>query len=70
MHSSIERRMVNDIFTPRDYVVILERVRIRPSPYTAKEVKHGEMLKLNGSYFLSTRPDKKLETQQSMICGY
>lgn len=59
MHSTIERKMVNDIFTPRDYVVIMECARIRPSPYHVKEVSHSEMHKLNGSYFTSIRPGKK-----------
>ena len=41
-------------------MVILESARIRPSPFNVKEVKLGETLKLNGSYFLSNRPSKKV----------
>ncbi|CAM4691278.1 unnamed protein product [Leuciscus chuanchicus] len=33
MHSLIERRIVKDIHTPRDYIVIFETARIHPSPY-------------------------------------
>lgn len=60
MHSTIERKIVADIFTPRDYVVVLQTARIRPSPYYVKALKHDEFLKLNGSYFFSIRPDKKV----------
>ncbi len=58
-HSTIEHKMIMDIFTPRDYVIILQTARIRPSPYHVKIVKHDEFMKLNGSYFLSIRPGKK-----------
>ncbi|KAM3602808.1 uncharacterized protein V6R79_011236 [Siganus canaliculatus] len=59
MHSTIERKIVADVFTPRDYVIILQTARIRPSPYHVKVLKHDEFLKLNGSYFFSIRPGKK-----------
>ena len=57
MHSTIERKIVRDIFIPRDYVIILQTARIRPSPYHVKV--HEEFLKINGSYFISLRPGKK-----------
>lgn len=60
MHSTIERKIVADIFTPRDYVVVLQTARIRSSPYYVKVLKHSEFLKLNGSYFFSIRPGKKV----------
>lgn len=59
MDSTIERKIVADIFTPRDYVIILQTARIRPSPYHVKVLKHDEFLKLNASHFLSIRPGKK-----------
>ena len=59
MHSTIERKMVVDIFTHRDYVIILQTARIRPSPYHVKVLKHDEFLSMNDSYFLSIRPGKK-----------
>lgn len=59
MYSAIERKIVTDVFTPRDYVIILQTPRIRPSPYHVKLLKHGEFQKMNGSYFTSIRPGKK-----------
>ena len=59
MHSTIERKMVVDIFTHRDYVIKLQKARIRQSPYHVKVLKHDEFLSLNDSYFLSIRPGKK-----------
>ena len=32
MHSTIERKLGNYIFVPRDYIVLMEAARIRPSP--------------------------------------
>lgn len=57
MHSTIECKIVMDIFTPRDYVIILQTARIRP--YHVKVLKHDVFLKLNGSYFISIRPGNK-----------
>lgn len=59
MHSTIERRMLTDIFTPRDYTLILQTARLRPSPYHVEVVTHEDMLKLNGTYLQSIRPGKK-----------
>ncbi|KAL7385043.1 hypothetical protein ABVT39_014197 [Epinephelus coioides] len=59
MHSTIERKIVTDVLTPRDYVIILQTARIRPSPYHVKVLKHFEFLKMNGSYFTSIRPGRK-----------
>ncbi|KAL3045392.1 hypothetical protein OYC64_013627 [Pagothenia borchgrevinki] len=52
--------MITDIIVPRDYLIILQTARIRPSPYHVKMVKHDEFLKMNGSHFLSIRPGKKV----------
>ena len=59
MHSTIERRIVSDIFTPRDYIVIFENARIRPAPYHVRQLSHDEMMKLSGTYVTSIRPGKK-----------
>ena len=59
MHRTIERKIVTDNFTPRDYVIVLQTARISPSPYHVKVLKHDEFLKMNGSYFISIRPGKK-----------
>ena len=44
---------MGDIFTPRDYIVIFESARIRPSPCHVSQVFHLEMMKLSGSYVTS-----------------
>ena len=59
MHSTIERRIVADIFTPRDYIVIFENARIRPSAYHVRQLSHDEMMKLSGTYVTSIRPGKR-----------
>ena len=69
MHSTIERKIVTDDFTPRDYVIILKTARIRPSSDHVKVLKHDEFLKMNGSYFLIIRPGKKLEIWLCITCG-
>ena len=61
MHSAIERRLkLTDVFTFRDYVMILQTARVRPAPYHVAEVKHDEVLKMSASYFSSIRPGKKI----------
>ena len=59
MHSTIERKLVTDIFTERDYVILLQSARLRPSPYHVKQIKHSDFMKMHGSYFSSIRPGKK-----------
>ncbi|XP_033127156.1 uncharacterized protein LOC117124927 [Anneissia japonica] len=58
MHSCIQRKIVGDIYTPRDYVVIMQTARIHPFPYRVHQVTH-EFFKLSGSYVSSIRPGKK-----------
>ena len=53
MHAVIEKRIVGDVYTPRDYMVIM-----RPVPYVVKPVYHQEVLKLDGAYLKSIRPGK------------
>ncbi len=59
MHSTIERKIVTDIFTPRDYMLILQTARIRPFPYKVKQMKYSDFMKMSGSSFVSIRPGKK-----------
>ena len=49
MHATIEKPTVGDVYTPRDYGVIMESARVRPTPYVVKPVYHDEVLKLNGA---------------------
>ena len=63
MHAIIEKRIIADICTPRDYIVIMKTARTRPmetAPYVVKQVYHHEVLKLDGSYIKSIRPGKKV----------
>lgn len=46
MHSTIERKIVSDIFTPRDYMVLMENARTKPYPYKVCQVSHNEIMKL------------------------
>ena len=59
MHACIERKMVGDIYTPRDYIVIMETSRIHPTPYNVKPINFADFKKLNGNYITSIRPGKK-----------
>ena len=57
--AQLREEIVGDIFTPRDYIVISESARIRPSPYHVSQVYHHDMMKLSGSYVSSIRPGKR-----------
>ena len=59
MHACIERKMVEDIYTPRDYIVIIETSRTHPTPYNVKPMNFADFKKLNGIYITSIRPGKK-----------
>lgn len=60
MHSLIERRIVKDIHTPRDYIVIFESARLHPSPYKVTQVYHDDFMKLSGTYVTNIRPGRKV----------
>lgn len=50
---------ITDTFTPRDYVIIFQRSRFRPSPHHPKVLKHDKFLKQNGSDFVQHQAKKK-----------
>lgn len=58
MHSTIERKIVNDVFTERDYAVLIQCARMKSSPYTVKQMKHQGFLKVENLFFSSIRPRK------------
>ena len=60
MHSLIERRTIKDIHTPRDYIVIFDTARLRPSPYKVTQVYHNDFMKLSGAYVTNIRPGRKV----------
>ncbi|XP_066970858.1 uncharacterized protein [Macrobrachium rosenbergii] len=59
MHSTIERKLVNDVFTERDYAVLIQCARIKPSPYIVRQMKHQDFMKMENLFFTSIRPGKK-----------
>ena len=59
MHSTIERNIVADVYTPRDYVVNMQTARIRPSPYVVIQIKHSDVKKMTHAYVSSIRPGNK-----------
>ncbi|KAM3609180.1 uncharacterized protein V6R79_010766 [Siganus canaliculatus] len=60
MHSLIERRIIKDIHTPRDYIVIFETARLHPSPYKVTQLFHSDFMKLSGAYVTNIRPGRKV----------
>ena len=59
IHSNIECEIFADVFTPREYLSILQTARISPLPYHVKVLKREKLLKRNGSYFIMIKPGKK-----------
>ena len=58
MYSTIERKIKSDIFTPREYVMVLEKARCRPAPYKVKQADHSQVQKQNDGYISSIRPGR------------
>ena len=56
MHSVTERKILSDVFTPREYVLIMQNARTNPFPYTVEEVVHTEVVRLQESCLQSIRP--------------
>ena len=59
MHSTIERKLCCDIYTPRDYVMLFHSARQQPSPYHVVQITFDEIQRLSGSYITSIRPGRK-----------
>ena len=59
IHSTMEQKMVNDVFTEWDYAVLIQYARIKPSPYIVKQMKHQDFMKMDNTHFTSIRPGKK-----------
>lgn len=60
MHSKIESKIVSDIFTPRDYILAMLGARRKPTQYIVQQLSHDRWEKLDGMYFNSIRPGKKV----------
>ena len=55
MHSTIERKLCCDIYTPCDYVMLFHSARQQPSPYHVVQITFDEIQWLSGSYITSIR---------------
>ena len=60
MHSTIERKRIGDINTPRDYIMIFQTACVSPSPYMVEQLMFSDFKKLDGAYVLSIRPGEKV----------
>ncbi|KAK3800691.1 hypothetical protein RRG08_003097 [Elysia crispata] len=58
IHSTIERKITCDVFTPSEYAILFRTARRKPQAYTLTEIEHNQPFKLNGSYFTSICPGK------------
>ena len=47
MHSTIERKLTSDIFTPRDYVTIFQAACTTPTQYCVSKITFDEIHKLS-----------------------
>lgn len=59
MHSCIERRLPEMIYTPRDLVVAMECARRNPRPYVVNKLKYEDFLKARSPVVQSVRPGTK-----------
>ncbi|KAK3791193.1 hypothetical protein RRG08_025047 [Elysia crispata] len=50
MHGTIERKLNRDIFTPRDYALLMETGRQTPAPYHVREMFYSEAKKMSSDY--------------------
>ena len=60
MHSTIERKRLGDINTPRDYIMIFQTARVSPSLYLVEQLMFSDFKKLDAAYVLSIRPWEKV----------
>ena len=58
MHSTIERNIKGDIYTPRDYVVVMKNARQSPK-YIVHQMHFSNFYKMSKARFSSIRPGKK-----------
>lgn len=57
-HSPLEWRIIKDIHTPHDYIVLFETVQMHSSPYKVTQLYHKDFMKLSKAYVTN----KKLVT--------
>jgi hypothetical protein len=49
VHNVTERRIIEDVYSPRDYIVLFEAAGSRPCPYVVKQFYYGDFQKLDGT---------------------
>ena len=60
MHSCIECKCIGPMFSPRDYIVVMQGARVNPMPYHVEHLSYGDFMPdFNGGYISSIRPGKK-----------
>ncbi|KAK3719837.1 hypothetical protein RRG08_040139 [Elysia crispata] len=55
-----ERKLNRDIFTPRNYALLMETAKQSPSPYHVGEVVFSDAKKMSSDYVKSIRPGKRV----------
>lgn len=58
MHATIERSIKSDIYTPRDYAVVMENARKSPK-YIVHQLNFSDFKKMSKTRFNSIRPGRK-----------
>ena len=58
IHAFIERKLIGDIFTPRDYIVVMKTYRILSAPYQLIQIQFADFRKLGEKFLSNIRPGK------------
>ena len=58
VHSTIERQIRGNVYTPSDYTALMLNARRNPFPYTVEELTHPDFEKLSDEYLSSIRPGR------------
>ena len=58
MHSTIERQIRGNVYTPNDYAALMLNARRNPFPYIVEELIFSDFEKLSAEYLSSIRPGR------------
>ena len=58
VHSTIERQIRGNVYTPSDYTALMLNARRNPFPYTVEQLTHPDFEKLSDEYLSSIRPGR------------
>ena len=59
MHSIIRRKIVSDVYTSKDYVIIMQCARSKPKPYNVNYLEFNYFMKLSDCYVIFIRSKKR-----------